>query len=636
MPVKTRQVQTPLPFKCRKTRNSGKTPQRASVERSQATEVRKLTTVCRTQKDDKNQTQVQGTKTPEKSSSHHLGCVRRKSSPCDAASQSGQMLPSSPRKRTLLQEVSTNDERRVTPCCSPRKMKKENIPVTDVIEDSSVLADDADIFVSPRQNHSKDLKSVNCHVHHVKTSPAKGACVKLECNASPQRSRKDSTGEKFTSPTVRGSLNKTITPLKLEKNEGECYKKIKQSLHTALPDRLLCRDKELGMMTLFLRSHVTKAQAGSLYISGAPGTGKTACLSQVLNNEKKLMSKAQVIFVNCMSVRHSQGIYGKILEEVLGNHRGKISAKEASRRLQKTFTSAGQMIVLVLDEIDHLDSKGQEVLYTMFEWPSLPKSRLLLIGVANALDLTDRILPRLQARPKCKPELLHFSPYSKDELVAILLDRVQNNCDENVVEPVALQLCARKVAAVAGDVRKALDVCRRAVEMVECDVKRQLQFSCRSPGRKTGQTSSATVSSHSGVKTVGLKQVSSVISEVYGSSLTTSSNQSQTFPLQQKLTICTVLLMVRGGKFKEITLGKCHETYSKVCKDRQVPAVEQSEFLSLCQLVESRGVIGLKFSKDPRQSKIRLKLNENEVEAALQDKVLLSSILQGDVLTKMR
>ena len=37
----------------------------------------------------------------------------------------------------------------------------------------------------------------------------------------------------------------------------------------------------------------------------------------------------------------------------------------------------------------------------------------------------------------------------------------------------AVQLCARKVAAVAGDIRKALDVCRRAVEAVENDVRRQ-------------------------------------------------------------------------------------------------------------------------------------------------------------------
>jgi cell division control protein 6 len=37
----------------------------------------------------------------------------------------------------------------------------------------------------------------------------------------------------------------------------------------------------------------------------------------------------------------------------------------------------------------------------------------------------------------------------------------------------AIQFCARKISAVAGDMRKALDVCRRAVELVETDVKSQ-------------------------------------------------------------------------------------------------------------------------------------------------------------------
>jgi len=41
------------------------------------------------------------------------------------------------------------------------------------------------------------------------------------------------------------------------------------------------------------------------------------------------------------------------------------------------------------------------------------------------------------------------------------------------MEPSAIQFCARKVAALAGDMRKALDVCRSAVEMVEADVRRK-------------------------------------------------------------------------------------------------------------------------------------------------------------------
>lgn len=57
------------------------------------------------------------------------------------------------------------------------------------------------------------------------------------------------------------------------------------------------------------------------------------------------------------------------------------------------------MLVLVLDEIDCLGSTaGKEILYKLFEWPCLELSRLVLIGIANALDLTKRILPRLAAK----------------------------------------------------------------------------------------------------------------------------------------------------------------------------------------------------------------------------------------------
>lgn len=53
-------------------------------------------------------------------------------------------------------------------------------------------------------------------------------------------------------------------------------------------------------------------------------------------------------------------------------------------------------------------------------------------GIANTLDLTDRILPRLQAREKCKPRLLNFPPYTKNQIATILQDRLNqvsaNHC----------------------------------------------------------------------------------------------------------------------------------------------------------------------------------------------------------------
>src|ERR1700709_130836 len=40
----------------------------------------------------------------------------------------------------------------------------------------------------------------------------------------------------------------------------------------------------------------------------------------------------------------------------------------------------------------------------------------------------------------------------------------------NIVESDAVQFASRKVAAVSGDARRALDICRRAVELAEADV----------------------------------------------------------------------------------------------------------------------------------------------------------------------
>ena len=57
--------------------------------------------------------------------------------------------------------------------------------------------------------------------------------------------------------------------------------------------------------------------------------------------------------------------------------------------------------------------------------------------------------------------MLNFPPYTKDQITKILNDRLSKESEEeNIVEPAAVRFCATKVAAFAGDMRKALDICR--------------------------------------------------------------------------------------------------------------------------------------------------------------------------------
>ena len=84
---------------------------------------------------------------------------------------------------------------------------------------------------------------------------------------------------------------------------------------------------------------------------------------------------------------------------------------------------------------------------------------IIHVGIANALDLTDRVLPRLHSRT-CQPQLLHFAPYTIKQIVTIMQKWLDSEETNAVIDPMAMQFIARKVASVNGDLRKAFDACR--------------------------------------------------------------------------------------------------------------------------------------------------------------------------------
>ena len=94
-------------------------------------------------------------------------------------------------------------------------------------------------------------------------------------------------------------------------------------------------------------------------------------------------------------------------------------------------------------------------------------------------------------------------------------------------------------------------------------------------------------------------------------------------PLQQKLAICSLLLMVRDRTNKQVTLSKVsswsqslfvlthlylsqlYEAYCSVCKNRQVSHEARSEFVGLLHILESRGLIATKQAKEVVMTKVR-------------------------------
>ncbi|GIZ49410.1 hypothetical protein CKM354_001244000 [Cercospora kikuchii] len=238
------------------------------------------------------------------------------------------------------------------------------------------------------------------------------------------------------------------------------------------PGKLVGRDNERQELSNFVSTAIASKSTGCLYVSGPPGTGKSALLNEIIEEQTK-DSGVPVSVINCMSVRSTKDLSQKLSEDL------SLRENAGFEYLKSVFVRGKakdkKKYLVVLDEVDILVDLDLELLYSLFEWSMQPTSRLILIGIANALDLTDRFLPRLKAR-NLKPELLPFMPYTAAQIAEVITSKLKSlaSAESTAVpflHPAAIQFCAKKVAAQTGDLRKAFDICKRAIDLIDIETR---------------------------------------------------------------------------------------------------------------------------------------------------------------------
>ena len=187
----------------------------------------------------------------------------------------------------------------------------------------------------------------------------------------------------------------------------------------------------------------------SIYISGAPGTGKTATMKAVIQSFNKnknviflsgFISKLILIFrsnasVSTVSVLTKKPMlkevfYLNLVFRLLKDPINPICLKKLLKKIKRkcrflrSFLRCLRFVfrIIVLDEIDHLDSRRQSLLYSAFGWPHESDARVTVIGIANSLDLTERLLPKLKV-DGLQPVVFAFQPYTRDQIKNILAER---------------------------------------------------------------------------------------------------------------------------------------------------------------------------------------------------------------------
>jgi origin recognition complex subunit 1 len=233
---------------------------------------------------------------------------------------------------------------------------------------------------------------------------------------------------------------------------------------SARPETLPCREKEIERIYTALSLAVTEKSPVTMYIAGEPGTGKTACVTKVVQRLTSENGKdLKYAFINAMKLSSPAEAYAKLYEQIF--KKGKVKKKEIRSKLSKFFNKNDPKkpyTLIVIDELDFLITRGQQEIYEFFNWPQLEHSRLAVVGISNIVTLPESLAPKIANRFQ-NTERIIFHTYSKEDIVKIISDRVKGLTG---ISPSAIEMCATKVASSSGDIRRGLDICRRAAEMV--------------------------------------------------------------------------------------------------------------------------------------------------------------------------
>uniref|UniRef100_A0A8C5C7F6 Origin recognition complex subunit 1 n=1 Tax=Gadus morhua TaxID=8049 RepID=A0A8C5C7F6_GADMO len=374
---------------------------------------------------------------------------------------------------------------------------------------------------------------------------------------------------------------------------GSALEEARARLHvSSVPESLPCREQEFQDIYNFVESKVMDGTGGCMYISGVPGTGKTATVHEVIRSLQRASDADDVpafnfIEINGMKMTDPHQAYVQILQKLTGQ---KATPDHAAALLEKRFSHAGpkkESTVLLVDELDLLWTRKQNVMYNLFDWPTRRHGRLVVLTIANTMDLPERIMINRVAS-RLGLTRMSFQPYSFKQLQQIIMSRLNK---VKAFEEDALQLVSRKVAALSGDARRCLDICRRATEICE-----HTSLDPGAPGL------------------VGMSHVMQALDEMFSSAYVTAIRCAS---VQEQLFLRSVLMEFRRLGLEEATFQQVLVQHQALCRVEGLQPPSVSEALAACQRLGACRLLLLEPSRLGVLQRVRLNVSQDDVLYAL-------------------
>lgn len=239
----------------------------------------------------------------------------------------------------------------------------------------------------------------------------------------------------------------------------------------------------------------------------------------------------------------------------------------------------------------------------------------VLVGIANSIEF-DVGFSNLSR----KPDKVLFRAYTPQDLVSILTERAGM-----ALQPPAIQLCSKKIAATHGDARRAISVCREAVVVARRELQEKLDSAVTEEEREG-------VGQREGIPIVTIRHMVTALKAVracqYGDAISALSVQAQVI-------LCVAAAMTatisdagprsegtKPAKVSRLTQGDLHDKCTGVWRTSGSGAsLNQVEFSGAIDILAAQGLVKVKGKRNTfgRNRQLALQIDVSDVEIALGD-----------------
>ena len=333
--------------------------------------------------------------------------------------------------------------------------------------------------------------------------------------------------------------------------------------HTYTPDDLPHRDEQIRTLASILAPALRGETPSNVLIYGKTGTGKTATVKfvgrQLEEISRKLNVRCMVHYINCELIDTQYRVLAS-LANALGRNVPMTGwpTDQVYEEVKKALDMREQTVIIVLDEIDKLVKKGDEVLYNLSRINSeLERGRVSIIGISNDLKFKNYLDPRVIS--SLSEEEIIFPPYNAEQLKDILEQRAKLAFYDGVLDDEVIPYCAALAAQEHGDARKALDLLRVSGEIAE------------------KENADKVTKEH--VKKAVKKIESDHIAEAV-----------RTLPTQSKILLFGMVLLTESG-YRKFTTGEVYAVYKNLCRRIGMDVLTQRRISDLISELDMLGII---------------------------------------------